>query len=265
LLLLKLLNSRKKYTSYVQPNPFLFFMKLFFSFIALLMVLASCSISQKRSVEILRQAEASAPYDAIIVPGVPHDGQHWQRTMLMRVRWSEFLYEKGITKNMIYSGDAVYTQYSEAKIMASYANAIGLPDARVFVDTNAEHSVENVYYSYRIAKAQGFTRIALATDPFQGKSMRKFIKKHELPIDLLPILFDTLSTLDHSEPTIDPQQSIQPNFVSIKDRQGFFRRLGGTLGKEITWYKSDLSNHHLIKKYARQGRLIDDLEHSVEK
>ncbi|OFZ37927.1 MAG: hypothetical protein A3D92_21710 [Bacteroidetes bacterium RIFCSPHIGHO2_02_FULL_44_7] len=234
-------------------------MKIQSSLIALLVVLASCSISQKRTVEILQEAEAGTPYEAIIVPGVPHDGQHWQRTMLMRVRWSEYIYHKGLAENIIYSGGAVYTKYSEAKIMASYASAIGLPAAGVFLDTNAEHSTENVYYSYRIAKAQGFTKIALATDPFQGKSMRKFIKKHELPIDILPIVFDTLSTLDHSEPKIDPQQSIQANFVSLKERQGFFRRLGGTFGKEITWYKSDLSNRHLMKKYARQGRLIDDV------
>lgn len=233
-------------------------MKIQITPILLLLVLASCSISQKRSVEILKEAEASTPYDAIIVPGVPHDGQHWQRTMLMRVRWSEFLYNKDLTKNIIYTGGAVYTKYCEAKIMASYASAIGIPANQVYVDTNAEHSTENVYYSYRIAKAQGFTKLALATDPFQGKSMLKFIKKHGLQIDLLPIAFDTLTKLDHAEPKIDPQTSIRANFVSLKERQGFFRRLGGTFGKEITWYKSDLSNEHLIKKYARQGRLIDD-------
>lgn len=237
-------------------------MKIQFTLVLLLVALASCSISQKRAGEILQEAEARGPYDAIIVPGVPHDGQHWQRTMLMRVRWSEYLYNNGLTKNCIYSGGAVYTKYCEAKIMASYATALGLPVTTIFVDTNAEHSTENVYYSYRIAKAQGFARIALATDPFQGKSMHKFIKKHDLPIDLLPIVFDTLRTLDHGEPKIDPQASIKANFLSLKERQSFFRRLGGTFGKEIIWYKSDLSNQHLIKKYTRQGRLIDDVEKS---
>ena len=94
-----------------------------------------------------------------------------------RVYWSKYLYDKGITKNVIYSGSAVYTPYVEGKIMALYAIALGIPEENVFSETMAEHSTENVYYSYKLARKLGFERIALATDQFQAKMLKRFTKK----------------------------------------------------------------------------------------
>lgn len=234
----------------------------FHSLLMLLIVLSGCGMLQKKTQRALTQAEQKAPYDVIIVPGVPHDGRSWQTTMQIRMLWTEFLYRNGITKNVIFSGAAVYTPYCEARIMASYGEAMGIPEAAIYLDTNAEHSTENVYYSYREAKKQGFAKIALATDPFQASSMRKFIRKHELPVDLIPIVFDTISILNHQEPRINPEESRVVNFTALPAREGFFRRLRGTFGKHIVWYKSDLKSQHLIRKYARKGRLIDDTRSS---
>ena len=222
------------------------------------MILGSCSISRRNVDRYFEVAQANAPYDVIIVPGVPYDGEHWQSVMQIRVYWSQYLHQNGITNNIIYSGGAVYSKYSEAKVMRLFGLALNLPEDKLYLDTLAEHSVENVYSSYQIAKKQGFERIALATDPFQSKSMRKFIKKHNLPIDLIPIVFDTLRTFDRPEPTIDSSSAIEPDFISIKERESFFIRLAGTMGKQIIWYKEDLSDPKLIRKYERKKRLITD-------
>jgi uncharacterized SAM-binding protein YcdF (DUF218 family) len=191
-----------------------------------------------------------APYDAIIVPGVPFDGEHWSRTMQARVHWSVYLYKKGYAKNIIYSGSAVYTKYEEAKIMALYAEQLGVPKHHIFLDPRAEHSTENVYYSYRVAKAQGFSKLALATDPFQSRSLRKFIKKFDFPIKSVPIVFDTLKILDVHEPKIDPTPAIRANFVSIVERESKMKRLRGTFGQNICWKEEDLKTKHLRKKYG---------------
>ncbi len=68
-----------------------------------------------------------APYDAIIVPGVPYDGEHWSATMQIRVHWSNYLYQQGYTKNIIYSGGAVYSKYYESKTMALFGEGLGIP------------------------------------------------------------------------------------------------------------------------------------------
>nr|WP_294859654.1 YdcF family protein [uncultured Fluviicola sp.] len=225
------------------------------SVITLLIVtslVSGCFIFSPSAEKTNRKYLSKAPYDAIIVPGVPYDGEHWSETMRNRVQWANYLYKKGITKNIIYSGAAVYTEYEEAKIMALYGEALGIPKKHIFLDTRAEHSTENVYYSYRIAKKEGFKKIALATDPFQLNGMRKFIKKFELPVDLLPIIKDTLLKQDLTEPNIDPNSAKCGNFASIVRRQSKWQRLRGTFGQYICWKEEDLKTKHLRKKYGNR-------------
>ena len=218
----------------------------------LTMLLQGCFLLSPSAEKTNRKYLPNAPYDAIIVPGVPHDGKHWSEAMRNRVKWSIYLYKKGIAKNVIYSGSAVYSEYEEAKIMALYAEALGIPKEHIFLDPRAEHSTENIYYSYRVAKKEGFQKIALATDPFQLNGMRKFIKKFELPIDLLPIIKDTLLKQDLTEPTICCDSAKRAGFVSIVDRQSKWQRLRGTFGQHIRWKEEDLKTKHLRKKYGNR-------------
>ncbi len=234
-------------------------MKSIFQFVLICLTLSSCSFSNKKALKYYDSADTNAPYDVIIVPGVPHDGISWSRTMQARVLWGFHLYSEGLTKNIIYSGGAVYTKYSEAKIMAEYGKAMGIPASHIFTDTLAEHSSENVYYSYRLAKEQGFKKIAFATDPFQAKQLKGMIHKLELPIDLIPIVFDTLRTIDDlPEPSISTSIAIEDSFVSIKDRESRLTRLRGTMGKHIMFYEADLPNEKTIRKFRRRERLIEE-------
>ena len=220
--------------------------------LSLTMLLSGCFLFAPSAEKTNRKYLPKAPYDAIIVPGVPFDGKHWSEAMRNRVQWSNYLYKKGIAKNIIYSGSAVYTEYEEAHVMALYGEALGIPKEHIFQDPRSEHSTENVYYSYRLAKNQGFQKIALATDPFQLNGMRQFIKKFELPVDLLPIMKDTLLKLDLREPTIDANAAKRPNFVSIVNRQSKWQRLRGTFGQYICWKEEDLKTKHLRKKYGNR-------------
>ncbi len=236
-------------------------MKLLIKYSLCIVFLSSCAFSQKKATAYLQEAKEKGPYDAIIVPGVPHDGQSWSSTMEGRVRWAKYLYDQGLTNNIIYSGGAVYSEYSEAKIMAEYGKAMGIPSGHIFTDTLAEHSAENVYYSYRLAKENGFEKVALATDPFQAKQVYPMIKKLGLPIGLLPIVFDTLKTVDgNPEPIINPDLAKEDSFVSIKERESFWFRFQGTLGKQIIFYEDDIKNKRLLKKYKKDGRVISTSE-----
>ncbi|WP_343605499.1 YdcF family protein [Fluviicola sp.] len=215
-------------------------------------LISGCFVFAPSPEKTNRKSLKKAPYDAVIVPGVPFDGTHWSETMKMRVQWANYLYKRGITKNIIYSGSAVYTKYEEAKIMALYGEALGIPKEHIFVEPRAEHSTENVYYGYRLAKQQGFQKIALATDRFQSNGMRSFIRKFDLPVGLLPIISDTLLKQDLTEPKIDPAPAIRQGFVSIVDRLSKWQRLRGTFGQYIRWKEEDLKTKHLRKKYGNR-------------
>lgn len=176
------------------------------------------------------------PFDAVIVPGVPFENGSWDSVMKARVLWSWILYKNGIVKNIIYSGGAVYSPYKEAVIMGLYGRKLGIPKDNIFYDTLAQHSTENVYYSYLLAKKLGFKSIALATDPFQSFMLRGFTRKRfGSPIYHIPFVTDSIAAYNHNNPRINPRSARVDSFRSITQKQPFLKRLRGTLGRDINW------------------------------
>jgi len=196
---------------------------------------SSCFFTERTAEHILKQS-SSKSYDMLIVPGVPLENGKWSRMMKARICWSKYLYEKGIVKNIMYSGSSVYTPYYEGKVMALYAEALGIPKEHIFYETKAEHSTENIYYSYKKAKQLGFITIALASDRFQTKAYEKFTEeKVSSEIVILPMVVDTVKimALYIKEPVIDCRKAFNKDFVSLKKRESYRERLRGTKGEHI--------------------------------
>jgi hypothetical protein len=195
----------------------------------------SCAFSPKVCKQLLEES-FHKKYDMIVVPGVPFEDGKWSATMKDRVFWSKYLFEKGIAKNVMYSGSAVYSPYREAEIMAMYGEKLGIPKKNIYTEIKAEHSTENIYYSCRKAKELGFSSIALASDPFQTKMLRQFIRKKISPdVALIPIVYDTLISQEAfiQDPVIEYEKARVNNFRSLPKRKSFFERFRGTRGLEI--------------------------------
>jgi len=200
--------------------------------------ISSCTLFRPGPGKLYRRAISKEPYDVIIVPGSPFDGNDWSVAMKGRVIWANYLIQKGVAKNVIFSGGAVYTPYVEAKIMALYAEVLGTPKEKIFIEDHAQHSTENIYNSYMLAKQMGFTKMAVASDPFQSNLLMRFTKRRfELPIDHIPFIIDTLSRIDDVFPKIDPVSAHIDNFQPITETQSFWHRLKGTWGKNIEYAK----------------------------
>jgi hypothetical protein len=185
-------------------------------------------------------------FDAVIIPGAPFKDSSWSFIMKTRVLWSYILYKNGMAKNIIYSGGAVYSPYKEAFVMGEYAQQLGIPKEHIFYDTCARHSTENVFYSYVLAKKQGFKTLALATDPLQSFFLKRFLRKHfETRIYNLPYVQDSLSRYDHLNPRINSELLKEPNsesFIPLTEKETLSKRLKGTFGKDIDWnYTFNLS------------------------
>jgi len=207
----------------------------FLIFLFLSAFLSSCAFSSRTARQYLIDS-MDKEYQVIVVPGVPFEKGEWSQIMKARVYWSKYLYDKGIAQNIMYSGSAVYSPYYESEIMAMYAEAIGIPSDHIYIETLAEHSTENIYYSYQKALQLGFDTVALASDPFQTKMLRKFIRtKVDPSVGLLPIVFDTLKTMEPymTDPVIDYQSAFKENFISLVERESFRERFRGTMGLSI--------------------------------
>jgi uncharacterized SAM-binding protein YcdF (DUF218 family) len=199
------------------------------------LVLNSCAFSPKVCKSLLEKA-MTEKYDIIVIPGVPFVNGQWSYTMKERVYWSKYLYDKGIAKNVMYSGSAVYSPYREGEIMALYAEKIGIRKENIYTETLAEHSTENIYYSYKKARKLGFDRMALASDPFQTKMLRRFTRKIVDPkVGLIPVVADTLKVLESAmtDPDIDYKKAFVTDFIALPDRENFWKRFKGTRGLDI--------------------------------
>lgn len=201
----------------------------------------SCITPRKGPARRYKKAASLVPFDAIIVPGIPYDGHAWDSVMKARVIWAWVLYKNGYAKNVIFSGNAVYTPYKEARIMGLFGEKIGIPKEHIFYDTLAEHSTENVYYSYLLARKLGFKSLALATDPFQSWLLRSFTRKRfGSPIYHLPFVTDTLAVYNSANIRINSSALKQDTaWRSIKTREKFGKRWRGTMGKTIDWSQYD--------------------------
>lgn len=206
------------------------------------MIFPSCVFFGPSGTSLFTQAKSKAPYDVIIVPGIPFDSVGgWANTMQGRVYWSKYLFDKGITKNIIYSGSAVYTPFIESEVMALYAKELGIPAENIFAEKKAEHSTENLYYSYYLAKSLGFEKIALATDPFQSKMLSSYPKKLKVSVDLIPFVKDSLRAMPkQANVKIDTTGLKVLCFESITERENRYKRFWGTMGKNIERVPEDV-------------------------
>lgn len=204
-------------------------------FSLVLAILNSCAYSSRASKQLLEES-INKKYDMIVVPGVPLEDGKWSITMKDRVFWSKFLYDRGIAKNVMYSGSAVYSPYREAEIMAMYGEKLGIPKENIYTEIKAEHSTENIYYSYKKAKKLGFSKIALASDPFQTKMLRRFTRKIvSQDVAFIPIVYDTIQAMEAilPDPVIDYEKAYVKDFKAITKKEGFIKRLRGTRGLDI--------------------------------
>lgn len=201
--------------------------------LAMSILLSSCSalLSPEKKYEAVIQR---APFDAVIVPGFPHENNKWSMVTKCRVYWAVYLYKKGIAKNIIFSGSAVYTPYVESEIMALYAEKMGIPKNHIFLETKAEHSSENLYYSYILAKENGFNSVAVASDAVQCGFLKRFKRKFKLhDVQFIPIVYEDLKLKEYPDPKINQQEAYVKNFVSLKDRESFFMRYRCTHGYKV--------------------------------
>lgn len=209
----------------------------------------SCALCFLCSYNFPKQAEKypeglkeREPYDVIIVPGVPYQDPTLSIILKARILWAKYLFDRGIAKNIIFSGSAVYNPYIEGKIMRIYADSLHIPSSHTFSETQAEHSTENIYYSMLMAKKLGFKKIAVATDQYQTIIIRNFMKKNCPEVEVIPIEYSKIRLVTSPWPEIDPSSACMDNFISLVERENRLKRFKGTLGKNIDFCETDSSH-----------------------
>ena len=197
---------------------------------ALLFIVFICGCNvTKIAKRMTNQYLPKAPYDAVIVPGIAYDTLKQQTNGFnARIIWAKKLFDRGVTRNIIFSGAACYSPYVEGKTMKLIAEAMGVPAEHVFAETKAEHGKENVYYSYLMAQKLGFKKVALAADPYQAFFLEGFIQTNLPDMGILPIAVDSLKKLYLPVPAINASPAFVKDFVPLNKRESFGTRIKHT-------------------------------------
>ncbi|GIV33796.1 MAG: hypothetical protein KatS3mg031_1331 [Chitinophagales bacterium] len=229
----------------------------------LIITFLSAPLSGCRLITVIQfeKAKKLAPYEVIIVPGFPYDDLDGKEKMnivhRIRILWAYYLYQERLTQNIIFSGGAVYTPYTEAGIMAQYAYSLGIPPENIFQETRAEHSTENLFYGYALARNLGFEKIAIATDPFQTQLIKRNTRQDQLPVYYLPAKVSMLlRKFKDLDPVVEnPEEEKVSNFTPLNERLTSEERKRGTQGERfrsrynlIRVTVKSLEELHLYKK-----------------
>ncbi len=211
--------------------------------IASLLLTSSCAM-QKFARKYYHKAKQDAPYDVVIIPGIPYsDSTNTGLIFASRILWSKYLYDHGIVRNIIYSGSAVSTPYYEGRAMKSVADSLGIPPEHTFAEIRAEHSTENAWYSMKMAHKMGFKKIAIASDAFQIKLLKRFLKKRCDNMTMIPTIYDSLhidrNNWQKSLPPMDFKDYYAPHYIPLASRESFWERWRGTRGKHINFDDKD--------------------------
>ncbi len=199
-----------------------------------------CSFDKNKKDSNNLKDKIANPYDVIIVPGVPYQDPLLKSVLKSRILWAKYLFEKGIAKNIIFSGSSVYTPYIESQVMKIYADSLGIPSKNTFAEEEAEHSTENIFYSVQMARDLGFKKIALATDNCQAIFLKGYIKKKFPDVEIITIQYKKIN-MKAAWPEIDAEPAYANNFVSLAKRENKLNRFKGTMGKNIIDNKKDSS------------------------
>ena len=211
------------------------FLGLLLLSLIIVLIVYMLSWNLKRStLKTYNQNVVTAPYDVIIVPGIPYDTGHQNILLKVRLFWAKNLLDKGIAKNIIFSGAAVHTPWVEGKVMKIMADSLGIPPANTFAEDKAEHANENVYYSYELAKLLGFKKIALATDQYQNAFLTSFVEARTPDVAQLPIIVDSFPVYEKKQlPVIDAHEALVKNFISLNERESRWERFRASFSKDV--------------------------------
>ncbi len=74
-------------------------------------------------------------------------------------------YRKGIAPHIVMTGGAAHNQYTEAHVMADFAKTQGIPPSAIVEETQAQNTIQNIFYSAALMHRHGWTSAEVVTSP----------------------------------------------------------------------------------------------------
>lgn len=108
----------------------------------------------------------------VISTGLPSD------RLAARLDRAYALYKVGVVKALIVSGSTGVEGFDEAEVMRSYLLRIGVPDAKIIVDSKGTNTEETAKNCARLMKLHGFKSVIVVTQYFHVPRTRLALKAY---------------------------------------------------------------------------------------
>ncbi len=136
-------------------------------------------------------------FDAIVVLGAPADADgNPTPEQLARVTEGVQEYERGAAPRLLFTGGAAHNRFVEARGMARAAAAQGIPPSAIFVEPEAQDTIQNACYAVRLMKAHGWRSAEVV-------SSASHLPRAGLIFSRLPIEWRV-----HAAPPLEPQSAV---------------------------------------------------------
>lgn len=135
-------------------------------------------------------------FDAIIVLGTPADSDgNPTPAQLARVTEGVREYERGIAPRLILTGGATSHGFVEARLMARTAEAEGIPKSAIFLEPDAQDTIQNACYSVRMMQAHGWRSAEVVSSAYH-------LPRAGMIFNALPLEWRT-----HAAPPLEPKSA----------------------------------------------------------
>jgi uncharacterized SAM-binding protein YcdF (DUF218 family) len=74
-------------------------------------------------------------------------------------------YRAGVAPRLLMTGGAVQNRFVEAQLMLQFARSQGVPASAVLADGQAQDTIQNAYYAYKIMQAHDWTSALIVSSP----------------------------------------------------------------------------------------------------
>jgi vancomycin permeability regulator SanA len=176
-----------------------------------------------------QQGAPAQPFDVVIVLGCPNqDDGRLSRCQQSRVLGALQIWQAGWTRNFIVSGSAVHSPYFEAEGLAAGMAAVGIPADHIYIEDQALHTDENMYYSMRIAHALGFGRIAALSNGLHAAWGCKMMADWEVDCKGFSVMPSEIGPLHARHPELDEVRSLRVrDWVTLGEKERVIARRTG--------------------------------------
>jgi DUF218 domain len=175
------------------------------------------------------------PLDVVLVPGCPSldDGElsvcQWQRAI-----WGAHLWQIGVARHVIASGNAVHSPYVEAEALAAGMVAMGVPRRAIYTETQALHSDENGAYTLAMMATLHLDTIGVASQAGQADGIRKMLVGWGHPAESLP-MDEAFVAARMAEGLPDVRTDRVPAWLPLRQRRKVLRAQTGH-GRPPSWW-----------------------------